>query len=251
MSWAGVDKNSFQYTFGISDLVDLKLTGQATARFLDDETRNARRNANRNPEWSGDFSQLQIQIKPKSRFEFVPRDTEEFKFDQNPNSNLYREIPRNSSFSILTSWLKSPHHSGFRFAFRRSFRVLSSMERAVSSRCQIHACNSESTTIFHLWACSKPSMNLSRLSRALWNKPFCMAFPRALPTGSCFKQPFQTAQATSSLNLCCAATQRSVIINASKRGARNFDCQVPTAWTIGKEKLQRGVGCFNTYRLFL
>ena len=69
---------------------------------------------------------------PKSTFEFVPRDTEEFKFNQNLNSNLYREIPRNLSFSILTSWLKSPHHSGFRFAFRRVFRVSSSRERAVS-----------------------------------------------------------------------------------------------------------------------
>jgi len=74
-----------------------------TALSMEDETRNARRNANRNPEWWGDFSQLQIQIKPKFGFEFVPRDTEEFKFDQNLNSNLYREIPRNLSFSILIS----------------------------------------------------------------------------------------------------------------------------------------------------
>jgi len=50
----------------------------STARSLEDETRNARRNANRNPEWWEDFSQLHIQIKPKSGFEFVPRDTEEF-----------------------------------------------------------------------------------------------------------------------------------------------------------------------------
>ena len=49
-----------------------------TARSMEDETRNA----NRNPEWWEDFSQLQIQIKPKSGFEFVPRNTEEFKFDQ-------------------------------------------------------------------------------------------------------------------------------------------------------------------------
>ena len=76
---------------------------ESTARSVEDETRNDRRNANRNPEWCGDFSQLQIQIKPKSGFEFVPQDTEEFKFNQNLNSNLYREIPRNLSFSILTS----------------------------------------------------------------------------------------------------------------------------------------------------
>ena len=61
------------------------------------------RNANRNPEWWGDLSQLQIQIKPKSGFEFVPRDTEELKFNQNLNSNLYRQIPRNLCFSILIS----------------------------------------------------------------------------------------------------------------------------------------------------
>jgi len=71
---------------------------------------------------------------PKSGFEFVPRDTEGFKFNQNLNSNLYREIPRNLSLSILTSWLKSPHHSGFRYAFRRAFRVSFSRERAVA-RC--------------------------------------------------------------------------------------------------------------------
>jgi len=53
-----------------------------TARSMEDETRNARRNANRNPEWWGDFSQLQIQIKPKPGFEFVPRNTGELKFDQ-------------------------------------------------------------------------------------------------------------------------------------------------------------------------
>jgi len=29
-----------------------------TARSVEDETRNARRNPNRNPEWWGDFSQL-------------------------------------------------------------------------------------------------------------------------------------------------------------------------------------------------
>jgi len=69
---------------------------------------------NRNPEWWGDFSQLQIQIKQKSQFEFVPQDTSEFKPNQNLNSTLYREIPRNLIFSILTNWLKSPHHSRFR-----------------------------------------------------------------------------------------------------------------------------------------
>jgi len=104
---------------------------KCTARSWKDETRNCQRNANRNPTWCGNFSQMQIQNKPKSQFEFVPRDTEEFKPNQNLNSNQCREILRNLSFSISTSWLKSPHHSGFRFAFRWQFRVSSSRERAV------------------------------------------------------------------------------------------------------------------------
>ena len=45
---------------------------------------------------------------PKSQFEFVPRDTEEFRSNQNLNSNLYREIPKNLSFSILISWMPAP-----------------------------------------------------------------------------------------------------------------------------------------------
>ena len=44
-----------------------------TARSREDETRNAERSAYRNPEWWGDFSQVQIQIKQKSQFEFVLR----------------------------------------------------------------------------------------------------------------------------------------------------------------------------------
>jgi len=78
------------------------MEGDGTARSLEDETRNGERNANRNPEWWRDFSQLQIQIKQKSQFEFVPRDTSEFKSNQNLNSTVYREIPRNLIFSMLT-----------------------------------------------------------------------------------------------------------------------------------------------------
>jgi len=58
---------------------------RATARSLEDETRNAERNANRNPEWWGDFSQLQIQIKQLSQFDLVPQDTSEFKSNQKLN----------------------------------------------------------------------------------------------------------------------------------------------------------------------
>jgi len=60
---------------------------------------------------------------PKSRFAFVPGDTEEFKFNQNLDLDSYCEIQRNLSFSISTRWLKSPHHSGFRLGFRRAFEV--------------------------------------------------------------------------------------------------------------------------------
>ena len=74
-----------------------------TARSVEDETRNAELNGNRNPEWWGNFIQLQIQIKQKSQFKFVPRDTSEFKSNHNLNSTLYCEIPRNLIFSILTS----------------------------------------------------------------------------------------------------------------------------------------------------
>jgi len=74
-----------------------------TARSVEDETRNAEFNGNRNPECWGNFSQLQIQITQKSQFEFVRRDTSEFKSKKKFNSTLYREIPRNSIFSILTS----------------------------------------------------------------------------------------------------------------------------------------------------
>ena len=75
----------------------------STARSLEDETREVERNANSKIEILGDFSQLQIQIKQKSQFEFVPCDTSEFKSNQNLNSTLYREIPRNLIYSILTS----------------------------------------------------------------------------------------------------------------------------------------------------
>jgi len=79
------------------------VTFGSTARSVEDETRNAELNGNQNPAWWGDFSQLQIQIKQKSQFKFVPRDTSEFKSNQNLNSTLVREIPRYLIFSILTS----------------------------------------------------------------------------------------------------------------------------------------------------
>ena len=119
-----------------------------TARSRKDETRNARRNADRNSEWWGNFSPLQFQIKPKSQFEFLPRDSSEFKSNQkNLNSPLYREIPRDLIFSILTSWVESAHHSGFRLPFNSAFRVSSSTERAV----QIPATGSPGTLVTLEW----------------------------------------------------------------------------------------------------
>jgi len=66
------------------------------------ETRNAELNGNRNPEWWEYISQLQIQIKQKSHFEFVPQNKPHFRSNQNLNLTLYREIPRNLIFSIST-----------------------------------------------------------------------------------------------------------------------------------------------------
>jgi len=75
----------------------------STARSVEDETRKAELNGNPNPECCGHFSLLQMQIQQKSHFEFVPRDTSEFKSNPKLNSTLYREIPRYLIFSILTS----------------------------------------------------------------------------------------------------------------------------------------------------
>jgi len=69
----------------------------------------------------GRFSQRQKSL------ENVPRDTSEFKSNQNLNSTLYREIPRNLISSILIIWLNCPHHS----AFLSPFRVSSFREWAV------------------------------------------------------------------------------------------------------------------------
>jgi len=98
---------------------------------VEDETRNTELNGDRNPEWWGDFSHLKIQIKQKSQFEFVPRDSLEFKSNQNFNSTLYRQIPKDLIFSISTCLIKSPHRSEFRLPFNSAFRVSSSTERVV------------------------------------------------------------------------------------------------------------------------
>jgi len=69
-------------------------------------TQNTELNGNQNPEWWGDFSQLQIQIKQKIQSEFVPQDTSEFKSNQNLNSTLYIEIDRGSSWIVKLSFVR-------------------------------------------------------------------------------------------------------------------------------------------------
>ena len=102
-----------------------------TARSLEDETRNGERNANRNPEWWGDFSQL-VKIE-KIKFLGVSPYKVEVRFWLDLNSEVSRGTNSNWDFCLIWiwSWLKSSHHSGFRFAFLSPFRVSSSRERAV------------------------------------------------------------------------------------------------------------------------
>jgi len=78
-----------------------------------------RRNANRNPEWWGDLTQL-VKIE-KLKFLGISRYKFKLRFD-------WIWIPRASisryKFKLrvwFCSWLKSPNHSGFRFAFRWPF----------------------------------------------------------------------------------------------------------------------------------
>jgi len=94
-----------------------------TARSLEDETRNRERNANRNPEWWEDFSQL-VNIEKIESFG-ISRYKVELRFWLALNSEVSRGTNSNPDFGWIwiCSRLKSPHHSGFRFAFRQAFRV--------------------------------------------------------------------------------------------------------------------------------
>ena len=91
----------------------------------------ARRSANRNPEWWGDFSRL-VKIE-KLTFLGILRYKFELRFWLNLKSFVSRSSNSNPDFGLIwiCSWLKSPQHSGFRFAFRRACRVSFSKERAV------------------------------------------------------------------------------------------------------------------------
>jgi len=78
-----------------------------TARCREDETRNARRNANRNPEWWGDCSQL-VKIE-KLNFCGILRYKFELRFWLNLNSYVSRCTLSNPDFGLNRncSWLKS------------------------------------------------------------------------------------------------------------------------------------------------
>jgi len=82
----------------------------ATARSVEDETRNAEFNGNRNPEWWGDCSQLRIQIKQKSQFELTAR----FLGIQIQSKSEFDFAPRNLIFSIFTSFSLNQDLEGLR-----------------------------------------------------------------------------------------------------------------------------------------
>ena len=102
-----------------------------TARSVEDETRNAELNGNRNPEWWGYFSQ-QVKVE-KIKFLGISRYKVEMGFWLDSNSEVSCGTNSNWDFCLIwiCSWLKSPHHSGFRLPFNPAFRVSSSTERAV------------------------------------------------------------------------------------------------------------------------
>jgi len=106
----------------------------ATARSVEDETRNAELNGNRNPEWWWHFSQL-VKIE-KIKFLGISRYKVELRFWLDLNSEV--SSGTNSNWDVcliwICSWLKSPHHSGFQLPFNSAFRVSSSTERAVATQ---------------------------------------------------------------------------------------------------------------------
>ena len=102
-----------------------------TARSVEDETRNAELNGNRNPEMWGDISQLVKTERIKSLG--ISRYKVELRFWLDLNSEESRCTNSNWDFCLIwiCSWLKSPYHSGFRLPFNSAFWVSSSTKRAV------------------------------------------------------------------------------------------------------------------------
>jgi len=115
-----------------------QLSSFRTARSREEQTRNARGNANRNPEWWGDFSQL-VKIET-IRFLGISRYKFESRIWLNLNFSVSRSTNSNPDFGLIwiCSCLKSPHHPGFRLAFRRVFWVSSSKEHAVPNYDRFH-----------------------------------------------------------------------------------------------------------------
>ena len=112
----------------------LKQFVSITARSVEDETRNAELNGNRNAEWWGKVSQLVKIERIKSLG--ISRYKGELRFWLDLSSEIFRGTNSNWDFCLIwiCSWLKSPHHSGFRLPFNSAFRVSSSTERAVIPR---------------------------------------------------------------------------------------------------------------------
>jgi len=94
----------------------------------------SQRTAHRNPEWWGDFSQL-VKIE-KLKFLGISRYKFELRFWLNLNSSVSRGTNPNWDFGLIwiCSWLKSPYHSGYRFAFSWPFLVSSFREWAVRQK---------------------------------------------------------------------------------------------------------------------
>jgi len=99
-----------------------------------DKTRNAEWNGNRNSKWWGDFSQL-VKIEKIKSFG-ISRYKVKLRFWMDLNSEETCGTNSNWDFCLIwiCSWLKSPHHSGFRLPFHSAFWVSSSTERAVTCK---------------------------------------------------------------------------------------------------------------------
>jgi len=98
---------------------------------VEDETRNAQLNGNRNPECWGDFSRL-VKIE-QIRFLGISRYKVWLRFWLDLNSEVSCSTNSNWDFFLIwiCSWLQSSQHSGFRLPFNSAFRVSSSTERAL------------------------------------------------------------------------------------------------------------------------
>jgi len=100
---------------------------------VEDETRNAEWNGNRNLEWWRDFSQLvkieNIKFLGISRY----RDKVELRFWLDKNSEVSCDTNSNWDFGLIWiwSWLKYPLQSGFHLQFNSTFRVSSFTKWAV------------------------------------------------------------------------------------------------------------------------